>query len=61
MKTEREYPFPLPIDANKDEFLTTIRDVAKAVAKRKGVIKNYYQDELPEGGEAGVLVVEEEV
>ena len=61
MRTEREYPFPLPIDANKDEFLDTIREVAKAVAKRKGVIKSYYQDDLTEGGETGVIVIEEDV
>ena len=61
MKTEREYPFPLPIEDNPDEFLEAIRDVAKAVAKRKGVIKSFYQDELAEGGETGVIVVEEEV
>jgi hypothetical protein len=60
MKTEKEYPFPLPIGENKDEFLDAIRDVAKAVSKNKGKIKDYYEDELAEGGEAGVIVVEEE-
>jgi len=61
MRTEKEYPFPLPQKDNKDEFLDAIRDVAKAVAKRKGVIKDYYEDDLPQGGEAGIIVVEETV
>lgn len=61
MRTDKDYPFPLPIKDNKDEFLDAVKDVSVAVKKRNGKIKDYYEDKLPGGGKAGIIVVEEDV
>ncbi len=61
MRTEKDYPFPLPVNDNKAEFLDAIRDVTTAVIKRTGKIKEYYEHKLPSGGKAGIIVVEEDV
>ncbi len=60
MKTTREYPFPLPILENKDEFISAVEDVAAAINERDGKITDYYENKLPRGGKIGVIEVEEE-
>jgi hypothetical protein len=61
MRTDKDYPFPLPVKDNKAEFLNAIRNVSTAVAKRKGTIKDYYEQSLSGGGTIGAIVVEEDV
>jgi hypothetical protein len=61
MRTDKDYPFPLPINDNKKKFLKALQDVLAAVKQRKGVIKDYDEQALPGGGISGVIVVEEDV
>ena len=61
MKTDKDYPFALPIKDNKKEFLEAIEDVATAVKERGGKLKDYYEEKLPGGGTIGAIVVEENV
>ena len=61
MKTTKDYPFPLPIAANKKDFFAALKKVCAALQDRNGTITDYYEQKLTGGGKAGVIEVEEDV